>query len=149
MSRLLRFLDGLDSGLRWALVPIGILASLIVSGVVDTAFVTATGRRSSPGEIHIATAAFIAAATRTLFPAVLSPKPWPVGIVMFALDFLLRAGVPAYRMISFEYVRLRATHFMTQIAADVIGGIAGGLLGLYLVRLATTPASKTQDPIRN
>jgi hypothetical protein len=142
VRHLLRSLDRLDSGLRWALIPIGIIASLVVSGIVDAAFAAAAGRSTNPGEAQIATTAFIAAATRTLFPAILSPKPWPVGIVMFVLDFLLRAGLPAYRIISYEYIRLRAAHFMTQIAADVIAGIAGGVLGLYLVRRASAARKK-------
>ena len=147
MRRLVRSLNQVDPGVRWALVPVGIAASLFVSSLVDAAFVAVTGLRSSPGTIHVATGAFIGAATRTLFPAVLSPRPWPVALIMFALDFLLRAGPPAYRLINYEYMRARAATFMGQLVADIVAGIAGGLLGLYLLQ-RVMPA-KTQHPTGN
>ena len=135
MRDFLRSLNSRPRAFRWALVPIGIIASLIVSIIVDRVFAAASGPyRTSPHAPEIAIESFIAAATRTLFPAVLSPRPLPVGIIMFALDFSLRAGLPAYRALTYEYMRPRLAAAMPDIMTDVVAGVIGGLLGLYLIR---------------
>jgi len=147
MKRLLRYLDTLDPALRWALfLPVGIGFSFVVLSIVDMGFGIGGGPyRTTPGVTESSTLAFFAGVTRVLFPAVLSPKPWPVGIIMFALDFLLRAGPLAYMLLSYEYMRPRAPEIIPYVAA----GAVGGLLGLLLVRVVMNSAAKSQDTIRN
>jgi hypothetical protein len=147
MKRLLRYFDTLDPALRWVLfLPVGIGASFVVLSVVDMGFAMSAGPyRTTPGVIEGATAAFIAGVTRTLFPAVVSPRPWPVGIIMFTLDLLLRAGPFAYMVMSYEYLRPRAPLAGVVVAA----GAVGGCLGLFLVRRFVRSATKAQDTISN
>ena len=134
--------------IRWILfLPVGIVLSFIVLACVDAGFaISQAPYRRLPGALESSTQAFFAGVTRVLFPAVISPRPWPVGIVMFALDFLLRAGPMAYMLISYEYLRNRAPGMMVFYVA---AGAAGGLLGLLLVRVVMNSAAKPQDPIRN
>jgi hypothetical protein len=150
MKRVLRYIDSLDRSLRWGLfLPVGLALSFLVSGIVDTAFGMASGPyRTMPGVTESSIAAFIAAATRVLFPAVISPRPWPVGITMFALDFLVRVA-PIANMFRYDYMRQRLPALVPQIVPYVLAGVAGGFLGLYLVRLAMTSAAKAQHAIRN
>ena len=133
MKGLLRFLDRMPQWLRWALfLPVGIACSFIVLGVVDAGFAMASPGpyRRTPGVTENAIGAFIAGLTRVLFPAVVSPRPWPVGIIMFALDSLLRVGPFVYMLVSYEYMRPRVPAMVPVVAA----GVVGGCLGLYLVR---------------
>jgi hypothetical protein len=122
----------LDSGLRWALfIPAGVGLSFLVLGLVDAGFAMASGRyRTVPGVFENSVDAFIGDFTRGLFPAVISPRPWLVAIIMFTLDVLLRAGPFAYMLFSNEYMRPRAPRIVTVVAA----GFVGGCLALYLVR---------------
>jgi hypothetical protein len=147
MKRLLRFLDTMPAALRWVLfLPVGIGCSFIVLAVLDMGFAMSAGPyRTTPGVAESSTLAFFAGLTRVLFTAVLSPKPWPVGIVMFTLDLLLRAGPFAYTVMSYEYLRPRAPLAGIVVAA----GAVGGLTGLLLVRVAMNSAAKAQDTIRN
>ena len=140
MRRLLRFLDGMPRGLRWALcVPVGIGCSFIVLGILDTGVTMAAGRyRPMPGVLEVSTAAFVAGVTRVLFPAVISPRPWPVAIIMFALDVLLRVGPFAYMVIAYEYMRPRSPLGAVAIAA----GVVGACVGLYLVTRVMNAAAQ-------
>jgi hypothetical protein len=147
MKRLWRYLDTLDPALRWAFfLPVGIGFSFVILSVVDAGFAMAQAPyRRVPGVTESSTLAFFAGVTRVLFPAVISPKPWLVGLVMFALDFLLRAGPVAYMLMSYEYMRYRAPMMWTYAGA----GAVGGLLGLLLVRVVMSSAANTPDTIRN
>lgn len=147
MKRFLRYLDTLDPALRWALfLPVGIGFSFVILGVVDAGFAMAQAPyRRVPGVTESSTQAFFAGVTRVLFPAVLSPKPWRVGIIMFALDTLLRAGPVAYMLLSYEYMRYRAPEMITYAVA----GVVGGLLGLLLVRVVMNSAAKARDTSRD
>ena len=124
---------------RWGLFfPVGIALSFIVLAFVDMGFAMAAGPyRTVPGAFEGGTGNFVAGVTRVLFPAVISPRPWPVAIVMFTLDFLLRVGPFAYAMISHEYLRPRAPMGAVLVAV----GALGGCLGLYLVRLVMKSAA--------
>ncbi|HTH02050.1 MAG TPA: hypothetical protein VL882_17375 [Vicinamibacterales bacterium] len=150
MKRLLRYLDTLDPALRWALfLPVGIGFSFVILGVVDAGFAMAQAPyRRVPGVTESSTQAFFAGVTRVFFPAVLSPKPWPVGIIMFALDTLLRAGPVAYMLLSYEYMRYKAPEMITYAVAGVVGCCVGLFL-LFLVRRIGKSASQAQDMIRN
>ena len=134
--------------IRWILfLPVGIALSFIVLAFVDAGFaISQAPYRRLSGAVESSIQAFFAGVTRVLFPAVISPKPWLVGIVMFALDFLLRAGPIAYMLTSYEYIRNRAPGMMVFYVA---AGAAGGLLGLLLVRVVMNSAAKSQDTIRN
>jgi len=150
MRRVLQFFDRLDSGLRWALfLPVGIIMSVIVVGIVDQLMWMATGYvRVGQAVKENAMLAFMAALTRTLFPAVISPRPWVVAIIMFAADFLLRIA-PFVSIVMFgpEYQRARLPE-VWPIVFEVAGaGVAGGLIGLYLVRVVMASTIQPQNPV--
>ena len=132
MSRLLRYLAAIPRGLRWVLFfPAGIALSFVALAFVDMGFAMSAGPyRTMPGAFEGGTGNFVAGVTRVLFPAMISPRPWPVAIVMFTLDFLVRAVPLAYSAISYEYLRPRAPLGALLVAV----GTLGGCLGLYLVR---------------
>lgn len=141
MRRLFRFLDSLDRKSRWVLFfPVGIIASFIAVAVVQWGFDSYWGNpRPFPRMSEYATLNFAAGVTRVLFPAVISPKPWTVGIIMFVADVLLtRVGPYAYTMYRYEYMRYRWAEGPPLIAA----GIVGGLLGLLLVRVVMHSGAK-------
>ena len=143
----LRFLDTMSRSTRWVLfLPVGIGCSFIVLAIVDMGVALSAGPyRTRPGVTEDAIDAFIAGVTRVLFPAVISPRPWPVGLILFAVDFLLRAGPFAYMVLSYEHLRPRAPLGAVIVAA----GAVGGCLGLYLVRRLENSVAQTQDTIRN
>jgi len=124
---------------RWILFfPVGVGASLIFVALINAGFNAYWGNpRVVPGLAEESTLAFFAALTRTLFPAVISPRRWLVGVIMFTLDFLLRAGPYAYQLMNYEYMRYRAPLIVTYVAV----GAVGGFVGLLLVRvvMATEP----------
>lgn len=148
----MRFVSGLDRRLRWALfLPIGIILSRIVVNIADQVMWTATGYvRVGQAVKENATLAFISALTLTLFPAVISPRPWVVAIIMFVADFLLRIA-PFVSIVVFgpEYQRARLPD-VWPIVFEVAGaGVAGGLVGLYLVRLVTASTIQPQNAVRD
>jgi hypothetical protein len=149
MSRLLRYLATMPRELRWGLFfPVGIALSFLVLALVDAGFAMSQPGpyRRIPGVLEASVGAFVAAVTRVLFPAVISPRPWLVGIIMFALDFLLRAGPTAYMLISYEYMRYRGP----RMAVPVVAGAIGGLLGLFLVwRVMKSAAAQPQPAAGN
>src|SRR6185503_6183799 len=124
---------------RWTLCfPAGIIASLLFVSFINAGFNAYWGNpRVVPGLAEESTLAFFAALTRTLFPAVISPRRWLVGVIMFTLDFLLRAGPYAYQLMNYEYMRYRAPLIVTYVVVATVGG----LVGLLLVRIvmATEP----------
>ena len=90
--------------------------------------------RTMPDVTETSVTTFVAGMTLTLFPAVLSPKPWPVGVVVFAIQLLLRVVPAAYIIISFEYVRPRAPGVVVAITANAVGGLLALCLIKYLQR---------------
>ncbi len=86
--------------------------------------------RTIPGVIENVVTAFIAAASFTVFPAILSPRPWPVGVVMFTAGLVLQVAPAAYLIITTPYLRSRAPLAVAVIAATTVGGC----LGLWLIR---------------
>ena len=105
--------------------------SMLVLRIVDVGFGMASPGPRYASVARDSTEAFFASFTRVFFPAVISPKPWIVGIIMFVLDFLLGAGPALYRIVSYDYMRYRAPEILPIVGASVVGG----LLGLLLVRL--------------
>jgi hypothetical protein len=150
MKRVLRYIESLDRSLRWGLfLPVGLALSFLLLGILDTAVGMASGPyRRVPGVAESSSFAFIAAATRVLFPAVISPRPWPVGIIMFVLDFLVRVA-PIANMFRYDYMRQRLPALVPEIVPYVLAGVVGGVVGLYLVRLAMNSAAQAQHAIRN
>jgi hypothetical protein len=137
-----KYLAAMPRNLRWGLFfPVGIALSFIFLAFVDAGFGMAAGRyRTAPGPFEGGTENFVAGVTRVLFPAVISPRPWPVAIIMFTLDTLLRAGPFAYAILSYEYLRPRAPLGAALVAA----GVVGGCLGLYLVWRVMNSAAQPQ-----
>jgi ribosomal protein S18 acetylase RimI-like enzyme len=131
VTRLLRLLDAMPRWLRWALfLPVGIGCSLMVQGVVQIGFdVAGPIYRTAPGVIERVVMAFAAGATLTVFPAMLSPRPWLVGLVMFTVGLLLRVSLVAYLIITAPYLRSRVSVVAVVIAATAVGGC----LGLFLI----------------
>ena len=131
-----RLLDRMPSGVRWALfLPVGLILSFVVVGMVDEAMWMSSGNvRVGQAVKENAVLAFMAALTRTLFPAVISPRPWPVGVVLFVLDFLLRATPIVFALTGHEYQRARALELLPSVIPFIAAGVVGGLIGLYLVR---------------
>ena len=127
----MRVIGSMDRRLRWVLfLPVGLGASLVFVGMVDAAFNGYYGNpRTFPGVFELSTLAFLACLTRTLFPAVISPKPWPVGIFLFVLDTVIRA-LPLYELMRYEYRRSEAGG----AGIVVMAGVAGGCLALFLIR---------------
>jgi hypothetical protein len=77
-----RALNALPPSLRWVLfLPLGLIGSLIVYTIV-TLIVDIGGLPNTPqtrdGMVRTAIVRFFVGLTVTLFPAKLSPKPWPI-----------------------------------------------------------------------
>jgi putative flippase GtrA len=145
MMRVLRRLDALPRGLRWALfLPVGIGSALIVDGVLN-AVCDAAGLPTSPattgGVSRAAMLAFAWALTLTFVPAVVSPRPWAVGVVMFAAGLLFRV-VPVVSMMTVPYQRARLPSLAVALAAAIGAHALGGSVGLYLIRVL---APRTDD----
>jgi hypothetical protein len=141
----LRHLDALPRVLRWAVfLPAGLLCMLIVQGVLDTIY-NAAGLPRSPASIggvtRVALVAFTWALGVTLFPATLSPRPWAVGVVMFAVALVVGLA-PIYTMITTPYLRARMPSVALAISASIGGHVLGGGVGLYLIRRL---AARTND----
>ena len=85
--------------------------------------------------------AFVWALTLTLVPAVLSPRPWAVGVVMFAVGLVIRVA-PVISAMMVPYQRARLPPLAVGIAVMIGGHVLGGGVGLYLVRVL---AAQTND----
>ena len=144
MRRVLSLLDGMPRKMRWVLCfPIGIIASFFVIVFVQGGFNAYWGNpRPLPGAIEISVIAFIADFTRTLFPAVISPRPAVVGLIMFVLSTLLRM-VPIYTILTHEYMRSRLPGAIPLVAAGVVGGLVGLLLVMFVMNPAKTAPGQT------
>ena len=86
--------------------------------------------RTIPGVVENVVTAFAWGVSFTFFPAILSPRPWPVGLVMFAAGLVLQVAPVVYLFISAPYLRSRAPLAWAVITA----GIVGGCLALWLIR---------------
>jgi hypothetical protein len=145
---LLRRLDALPRGLRWALfLPVGIGCTLIVHGVLNAVFDAAglpTSPASTGGVSRAAMLAFAWGMVLTLFPAVLSPRPWAVGVVMFVVGFLVRVS-PLYTIITTPYQRARLPSLAVALAATIGAHALGGGVGLYLIKRFARARTITQS----
>ena len=85
--------------------------------------------------------AFAWALVLTLVPAVVSPRPWVVGVVMFAVGLLIRiAPVISAMMVPYQRERLRS--LAVALTATIGAHVLGGAVGLYLIRVL---AARTND----
>jgi hypothetical protein len=135
VARLLGLLDALPRWLRWAVfLPVGVLCSVLVAGVLEAGLSMAGLPPVHPstvrGMARPGVIMFVAGVTLTLFPAVLSPRPWPVGLVMFAIGLALRVVPAVYHIIATPYMRPRMLLVGLAIGINALGGC----LGLYLIR---------------
>jgi hypothetical protein len=138
--RLPRRLDALPRGLRWTLfLPLGIGCALIVHGVLN-AVCDAAGLPTSPentgGVSRAAMLAFAWALALTLVPAVLSPRPWVVGVVMFVIGLIFRVA-PVVSAMTTPYLRARLPSLAVALAVTIAAHAVGGGVGLYLIRQLT------------
>jgi hypothetical protein len=140
IMQLLRRLEGWPRALRWAaFLPAGVAAAVIVESVLDGMFDAAgvPELRDTEGLSREALTAFGWALTLTLVPAVLSPRPWPVGLVMFVVGLLWRAGPILYLVSTTPYMRPRFEAVAVPLSITFATHALGGVLGLYLVRYLT------------
>lgn len=141
---LLRSLDAWPRRLRWAVfLPAGIFAALLVDGVLDDVFYALGFRTptSTAGVSIAAVQAFAFGLTLTVVSAVLSPRPWIVGLVMFAVGLLFRIS-PVISMMTVPYQRQRLPSLAVAFAMFIGAHVLGGGLGLYLVRELVKQHSK-------
>lgn len=117
---------------------------LIVQGVLDAVY-NAVGLPRSPASIGGVTRAALVGFTWalgvTLFPAVLSPRPWVVGVAMFAVA-LLAGLAPLISILMTPYQRPRLPSLAVVLVASISAHAIGGGVGLYLIR---NLAARTND----
>jgi hypothetical protein len=133
VRRFLRLLDALPRWLRWAFfLPVGLILSLLVNVVVEILLDLAglpNVHVTLAGSVRTGVIRFVAGLTVTLFPAVLAPRPWPVGVVMFMIGAAMGASPVAYGI----YMHAAASRVLLVCGALVVY-VLGGWLGLYLIR---------------
>ena len=137
MIRLSRRLDAVPRWARWVMcLPAGIMTALIVDAVFSAVF-DALGLPRSPQNpaavMRLALTAFAWALTLTFVPAVLSPRPWAVGVVMFVAGLLFRIA-PALSMMTVPYQRERLPSLALMFVATTAAQALGGGVALYLIR---------------
>jgi hypothetical protein len=144
----MKYLDALPRPLRWALfLPVGLAGAIVVDWVLNAAF-SATGPTfvGSMKELgRAAMSAFIWAFIPTFVCAVVSPRPWVVGLVMFAITLIVRVGpIISAMMVPYQRMRLQAQ----MIAVGMVIGVHvfGGIVALYLIREVTSPRSLPSKP---
>ena len=109
---------------------------VIVQGVLDAVY-NAAGLPRSPstpgGVARAALVGFTWALGLTLFPAVLSPRPWAVGVVMSVVALLVGVA-PLVSILMTPYQRPRLPSLAVVLAASIAAHAIGGGVGLYLIR---------------
>jgi hypothetical protein len=144
MIRVLRRLDAWPRPLRWAVfLPAGIVSALIVHGVLAD-MLDAAGLSTSPqraaGVSRAALLAFAWAFTLTLAPAVLSPRPWVVGVVMFVLGLIIHVA-PIVNAMTIPYLRARIPGVAVALTVTFAAHVFGGGAALYLIRQTSSPTA--------
>lgn len=133
MRRFLRMLDVLPRWLRWILFfPVGAAASLVIVTFVDIACEIAglpQTPQSAGGMVKTAVIRFVAGLTVTLLPAVLSPRPWPVAVVIFAIGILMALSPIAYGVI-----KQVAPSLVLLEGLELVEYALGAGLALFLIR---------------
>jgi hypothetical protein len=126
--------DAWPPPLRWALfLPIGIISMLIANRLLDSILDAIGMPRISGDVIRAALFALPFGFTLTFVSAMVSPRPWPVGVVMFALVLVISVA-PAVSMMTVPYQRTRLPSLVGAFTAIFIAHASGGALGLYLIR---------------
>ena len=141
MTRLSSRLDAVPHWARWVMfLPTGVMAALIVDAVFNAVF-DALGLPRSPQNpeavMRLALSAFAWALTLTFVPAVLSPRPWAVGVVMFIAGLLLRIA-PILSMMTVPYQRARLPSLAVMFVATTAAQVLGGGVALYFIRGMTS-----------
>jgi hypothetical protein len=143
---LFRRLDAVPRSLRWALfLPAGIVGVVIVYSMVGIVLEVLGLPQAQSGRGPItrdAILAFTLALTLTLFPAVLSPRPWPVGVVMFVVVLMLYVVPVVYPIMTTPYLRARLPSIAGALTAIIIAHVLGGALGLWVIRFLAAPVNK-------
>jgi hypothetical protein len=137
MKRVLELLDAVPSWLRWLLfLPIGFWLAGNLEHLIDGALgLTAADRAPNVAgtDLRIYLSKVLSAIAFTALPALLSPRPWGVGIVLVACWTLL-ASVPIAYRISVGYVPSQVLVAVAAAAADVLGAFLGLWAVWWLVR---------------
>jgi hypothetical protein len=121
---------------RWVLfLPLGVGCSLLAVSVLEACFDAAGLPRVHAFTPRAAASRFVAGFTFTWFPAVLSPRPWLVGVLMFAIGVAVELAPVAYGFLAVPYIRARLVAAGVHVALQAIAVSAlGGCLALLLVR---------------
>ena len=121
---------------RWALfLPVGVICSLLAVSLLDACFDAAGLPRVHAFTPRAAASRFVAGLTLVLFPALLSPRRWLVGVVMLAIGLALAVVPLAYNFLVLPYMRERLLAGGAGAALGMIAAFAlGGGLALFLIR---------------
>ena len=137
MVRLARRLEGWPRELRWLVfLPAGLIAALIVQGALDYVFDALrlpTSPETTGGVSRAGLQASVWAFIVTFVPAVLSPRPWAVGLVMFVVSLLVRIS-PVVSMMMVPYQREHLPSLAIAFAVVIGAHALGGAVALYLIR---------------
>ena len=144
----MRALDQLPAWLRWTLfLPVGLALHFMVAALIE-ALLGAAGLRAgrgSPNALAVGAAlAFLYGLTFTLFPAVLSPRPRVVALVLFACGVISDLAQIGY-FARYEYMRPRLPLAAAMSGVEAIGG----LVAVLVVRHLTRPSADPGEPIRS
>lgn len=132
--------------LRWvAFLPAAIAAAVTMNFVLNAVFDAAglpPSSMSTVGVAREAVLAFALALTFTLVPAIVSPRPWTVGIVMFAVGLIIRVA-PIASAMTVPYQRARLRSFAVALGVTLVAHAVGGIAGLFLIRRLAQPRTIT------
>ena len=132
------YLDTWPRSGRWALfLPVGIVSAVLVSSVLGAVLnsvgLSSTSAESTEGVTRAALLTFASALTLTFVSAVLSPRPWVVGLVMFAVALMIEVA-PLVSMMTVPYQRERLPDVAVAFAVVIMASVLGGGLALYFIR---------------
>jgi hypothetical protein len=120
---------------RWAaFLPVGLIGAALVDVVVDI-ILDGIGlpnvHPTTGGTIRTAVSTFAAGVTVTLFPALLSPRPWWVGVVMAGAALLWQISTLALGAL---FMRRLTLLFVIALGSILVYAIGAGLALLLLRR---------------
>jgi hypothetical protein len=129
------FLDRIPRWLRWVLfLPVGLVGSMLVNVFLEL-LLDVVGLPNTPqttaGLVKSGILLFFGGLTVTLFPSVLSPKPWVVGIVLCVVGVLVEMSPLLMAVVAGT---LRWSSLMIVAVVNVVAYAVGACLALLLIR---------------